>query len=307
MQDGRSSSLTAPHGPSQQAVIATALSEANVVVSELAGLEMHGTGTPLGDPIEIGAALAVLQSDKRPIQLSAAKSILGHAEPAAGSVGIAHAVSIMIGAHSSLLPHVRAPNPHILGILEASGKGSCMKMPRQPGARVCVQSAQAMGVSAFAFQGTNAHAVLQPVTPGQSGEGVAVTWVRHRFWYKVRATASLYQAICREAQATFHTKLSRPVLAFLLDHQIQGAALFPGSGMFDMAASACQCLAGGHEAGRFALLAASIAAPLPMRAAEEKLLICNIHSVKGLVDIQSQAGQAGRQSHLRAHFGERRH
>jgi acyl transferase domain-containing protein len=60
-QDGRSSSLTAPNGPSQQAVIKGALLTSGVSKSDLRVLELHGTGTALGDPIEVGAALAVIQ------------------------------------------------------------------------------------------------------------------------------------------------------------------------------------------------------------------------------------------------------
>jgi acyl transferase domain-containing protein len=59
-QDGRSSSLTAPNGPSQQAVISGALADADVAPPDVASLEMHGTGTALGDPIEVGALSAVL-------------------------------------------------------------------------------------------------------------------------------------------------------------------------------------------------------------------------------------------------------
>ena len=59
-QDGRSSSLTAPNGPSQQAVIRGALWDAAVAAEDVGGLEMHGTGTALGDPIEVGALGAVL-------------------------------------------------------------------------------------------------------------------------------------------------------------------------------------------------------------------------------------------------------
>lgn len=62
MQDGRSSSLTAPNGPSQQEVIRAALASGGLEPSALAALEMHGTGTALGDPIEIGAACAILKA-----------------------------------------------------------------------------------------------------------------------------------------------------------------------------------------------------------------------------------------------------
>ena len=62
MQDGRSSSLTAPHGPSQQDVVRSALSDASAAAGELAGVQLHGTGTPLGDPIEIGALCRVVKA-----------------------------------------------------------------------------------------------------------------------------------------------------------------------------------------------------------------------------------------------------
>ena len=50
-QDGRSSSLTAPNGPSQQALIAAALQRSGLAAAQVASVAIHGTGTPLGDPI----------------------------------------------------------------------------------------------------------------------------------------------------------------------------------------------------------------------------------------------------------------
>ena len=61
LQDGRSSSLTAPHGPSQQDVVRAALERAAATPAELAGMQLHGTGTPLGDPIEVGALCDVVK------------------------------------------------------------------------------------------------------------------------------------------------------------------------------------------------------------------------------------------------------
>jgi len=74
-QDGRSSSLTAPNGPSQQDVLRGALAAAGAAPAAVATLELHGTGTPLGDPIEVGASLAVLQGAPR------ARSPLGSRSP----------------------------------------------------------------------------------------------------------------------------------------------------------------------------------------------------------------------------------
>ena len=103
MQDGRSSSLTAPNGPAQQDVIRAALAAAER--SALQALEMHGTGTSLGDPIEMGAACAVigqvrlrcclhcLTHIEEATSLSASCSngiaLLGHTEPSCSAVAFA--------------------------------------------------------------------------------------------------------------------------------------------------------------------------------------------------------------------------
>lgn len=57
--NGRASSLTAPNGPAQQALLREALAAASVRGADVAGLQMHSNGTALGDPIEVGAASAV--------------------------------------------------------------------------------------------------------------------------------------------------------------------------------------------------------------------------------------------------------
>ena len=121
-QDGRASSLTAPNGPAQHAVIRATLAAAAgaVLPHQIAILEMHGTGTALGDPIEVGAAFAVLQSGQgRPLELQAAKSRLLHTEPAAGAVGLANLALRMrqAGSHDTL--HLRHVNPHVGSIFNS--------------------------------------------------------------------------------------------------------------------------------------------------------------------------------------------
>lgn len=108
-QDGRSSSLTAPNGPAQQALLRAALQAAHLQPSSINALQAHGTGTALGDPIEINAALTVLmrgrggKSGAPPLALSAVKAAAGHAEPAAGAVGLA---SAMVALESGALPQM---------------------------------------------------------------------------------------------------------------------------------------------------------------------------------------------------------
>lgn len=98
-------------------VLLAALAEAGLGAEDLAVLEMHGTGTPLGDPIEVGAALAVLSKRQEaglpvlrrlPLTLAAVKTRLGHTEPAAGAAGLCHALSWSV----PLLSRLSLSGPH---------------------------------------------------------------------------------------------------------------------------------------------------------------------------------------------------
>ena len=128
-QGGRSSTLTAPNGPSQQDVLRNALKSAAAAAHEVVALQMHGTGTPLGDPIEVGAINAVLMEGAgkyrtESITLMASKSWLGHAEPAAGMVGLAHAASALGHGAALGISHLRELNPYVVSSLKVAGKGT---------------------------------------------------------------------------------------------------------------------------------------------------------------------------------------
>ena len=87
-QDGRSSGLTAPNGPSQQALMHTALQHSGLPAAAVAAVAVHGTGTPLGDPIEVGAicqTYGTAASDGHLVLVSN-KSCFGHTEGAAGEL-----------------------------------------------------------------------------------------------------------------------------------------------------------------------------------------------------------------------------
>src|SRR5262249_31128982 len=85
-QDGRTSGLTVPNGPAQEALLRDALSKARVAPSEVDYLEAHGTGTSLGDPIELHAVRAVLgegRATDRPLAIGSVKTNFGHLEAGA--------------------------------------------------------------------------------------------------------------------------------------------------------------------------------------------------------------------------------
>lgn len=91
-QDGRSSGLTAPNGPSQTALIKEAMSLANLPSgpSDISFVAVHGTGTPLGDPIEVGALGQALARSENSAILGSVKACYGHTEGAAGLTGLSH-------------------------------------------------------------------------------------------------------------------------------------------------------------------------------------------------------------------------
>lgn len=127
------------------------------------------TGTGLGDPIEVGAAVAVLgrrpttraAQDAKPLTLITAKTWIGHAEPAAGVMGLLHATAAITHRAELALLHLHSCSVHVAGALGTCDPGA-MRAPRQLGPKPGSGSASlACGVSAFAFQGTNAHAIVR--------------------------------------------------------------------------------------------------------------------------------------------------
>uniref|UniRef100_A0A7S1RXI7 Ketosynthase family 3 (KS3) domain-containing protein n=1 Tax=Alexandrium catenella TaxID=2925 RepID=A0A7S1RXI7_ALECA len=117
-QDGRSASMTAPHGPSQQECIRKSLREAAVPALLIQMQELHGTGTALGDPIEVGALRATMMTidgvvREHPLVKTSSKSNCGHTEMNAGLAGIIKCV--MMACYCDACPnnHIRLLNPHI--------------------------------------------------------------------------------------------------------------------------------------------------------------------------------------------------
>merc|ERR1719367_1001940 len=112
-QDGRSASMTAPHGPSQQECIWGSLREANVIPSDIRIAELHGTGTALGDPIEVGALRGVMEPRETPLMTTSAKSNIGHLESCAGMVGVVKCILMVMTSSGPPNIHLRTLNPHL--------------------------------------------------------------------------------------------------------------------------------------------------------------------------------------------------
>ena len=156
--DGRTQGLTVPSGLAQEDVIRAALSQAGVRPHEVGYVECHGTGTVLGDPIEVQALGSVLGEDRersRPVVIGSVKSNLGHTGAAAGVAGL---IKVVLSLQHERIPrslHFDAPNPHIawdeLAVRVAS---EAVPWARNGVARIA-------GVSSFGVSGTNAHVVVE--------------------------------------------------------------------------------------------------------------------------------------------------
>ncbi|MEH0581521.1 polyketide synthase [Streptomyces sp. B21-108] len=112
--DGGAGGLTVPNGRAQRALLRSALAGAGLTGDAVGYLEAHGTGTPLGDPIEVGAAAEVLCADRpeaRPLRLGAVKSNIGHLEAAAGIAGLIKTVLVLRHGRVPANLHLREPNP----------------------------------------------------------------------------------------------------------------------------------------------------------------------------------------------------
>lgn len=160
--DGRSSGLTVPHGPAQQAVVRRALKDATLEADALDYVEAHGTGTPLGDPIEVEALGAVMNGGPRrqkPLLIGSIKTNIGHTEAASGIAGLLKVVQAL--RHEAIPPHLNfeTPNDRIPWTdLPIAVPTTLTPWPRG-------ERPRRAGVSAFGFSGTNAHVILEEAPP----------------------------------------------------------------------------------------------------------------------------------------------
>jgi len=183
-QDGRSSALTAPNGPAQATVVRSALEVSSISADDVSALQMHGTGTALGDPIEIGGAQSALIGSARkvPLVLMASKSWMGHAEPAAGIAGVVQAQLASAAKVALPILHLRSMNSHVTA---AIGPSRMFYIPKTHSAGMGIS---VVGTSAFAFQGTNAHIIMASTDkigntrPKSLGSSKVLSLQRKHYW-----------------------------------------------------------------------------------------------------------------------------
>lgn len=156
--DGASMGFTAPNGIAQQEVINKALTDAGIGANTIDYVEAHGSGTSLGDPIEINALAGVYgpyHSHEHPLWVGAVKTNIGHLEGAAGAAGVIK--TILALQHKSIPGQIHFSRPNALidwdhipiQVVTGMKPWSQDSHPRRA------------GVSSFGFSGANAHIILE--------------------------------------------------------------------------------------------------------------------------------------------------
>ena len=233
-QDGRTATLTASNGPSQESVIRTAIERAGVLANEIGYLEAHGTGTPLGDPQEVGALAHVFgRGRESPLVVGAAKTNVGHLEVAAGMVGL---IKTALCVQRGRVPpniHCRAMNPRVM-----ESVGQChIAFP----SRSDVLAVRYAGVSSFGFGGTNAHVVMGVPSEGSvSPLEPVIAWQREVFPWHTLAHPLLGASERSEHGCVWTCDWDAEIVEYLSDHRVRDVAVVPGTCYLEMVAAAVE-------------------------------------------------------------------
>eukprot|EP00584_Thalassiosira_punctigera_P001363 CAMPEP_0172527556 /NCGR_PEP_ID=MMETSP1067-20121228/2201_1 /TAXON_ID=265564 ORGANISM="Thalassiosira punctigera, Strain Tpunct2005C2" /NCGR_SAMPLE_ID=MMETSP1067 /ASSEMBLY_ACC=CAM_ASM_000444 /LENGTH=3313 /DNA_ID=CAMNT_0013311309 /DNA_START=123 /DNA_END=10064 /DNA_ORIENTATION=- len=166
MSDGKSASITAPNGAAQEKLIRRALDVSGIKAEDVDYIEAHGTGTVLGDPIEIEALAEVFahsRSSSQPLFVGSVKSNIGHLEGAAGMASLIKAVLVL--THECAPPNasLETLNPLIDKIMVSHNFD--VKFPTKVESVTHEESGKLLvaGVSSFGYSGTIAHTIIRQV------------------------------------------------------------------------------------------------------------------------------------------------
>lgn len=168
-QDGSSIGITAPNSLAQAAVIEKAWKDAGIDPESISYIEAHGTGTKLGDPIEIDGISRAFRKYTRRSQfcgIGSVKTNIGHLDNAAGMAGLMKAVLALKYGELPASLHFQKPNPKIdFANSPVYVVDSLRKWQPKAGMKRC-------GVSAFGLSGTNCHVVLEEAPAKSAGNRI---------------------------------------------------------------------------------------------------------------------------------------
>lgn len=149
-QDGRTSGITVPNPAAQQALMQRVLSASGLKASDIDYIEAHGTGTPIGDPLETRAIAQVYGCDGGCV-VGSVKANIGHLEAAAGVASIIKAVEMLRNNIVPPIAGLETVNPQI---------PKEVLLPRKPTALSLRNQPRRIAINSFGYGGTNAHVIL---------------------------------------------------------------------------------------------------------------------------------------------------
>ncbi|AUT04161.1 short-chain dehydrogenase [Nostoc sp. CENA543] len=212
--DGPSSGLTVPNGDAQEKLLHQALKAAKLKPEQIDFIEAHGTGTALGDPIELESMAAVFSQrpQNRPLIIGSVKTNLGHLEGAAGIAGLIKTVLAL--QHHKIPPHLHfeKPNPRF------DWSSQIFEVPVHGKNWHPSQRERIAGVSSFGFSGTNAHIIVGEIasnSPQASEKKLYLLPLSARSTKSLKELAKNYQYALNEsislADACFTASTGRAI------------------------------------------------------------------------------------------------
>jgi acyl transferase domain-containing protein/aryl carrier-like protein len=207
-QDGHTTGITVPNGSAQETVMRLAYQRAEIAPGQVQYIEAHGTGTPVGDPIEaraIGSVLSAGRPENKQCLIGSVKTNIGHLEAAAGVAGVIKTALAL--KHRQIPPHLHLHNPNP----EIPFEELKLRIPTTLEAWPSTDGPALAGVNSFGFGGTNAHVVLQEAPPAQpvsiqatETEQPYLLPLSARNAEALQATADSHRDFLVNATASFH-------------------------------------------------------------------------------------------------------
>ncbi|NTI24867.1 ACP S-malonyltransferase [Rhizobium rhizogenes] len=194
--DGRSNSLRAPNGASQRDLLLSIYGQAGIDPSSVSYVELHGTGTVLGDPIEVRALSEAFYELNSAVSigtcvLGSVKANVGHTESAAGLVGLIKVLLCMRHKELVRMPHFMSLNSNIQ--LEKTPFRVLSDNESWTPSRTTKLSPLRAGISSFGFGGVNAHVIIESYNASshELSEGHMTTARSHIFIFSAKSDAQL--------------------------------------------------------------------------------------------------------------------